>query len=86
MKPLQLSVESSATAVMAGEKADRDISPKDMGESDTVGAASILVQNSGPIDHNNLFNDFIFVSLGFNILNLTIYILLLKNIHKISNE
>jgi hypothetical protein len=28
---------------MAGEKADRDISPKDMGESDTVVTASILL-------------------------------------------
>jgi len=44
MKPAQLSVESSATAVMAGEKAEWDISPKDMCESDTVGAASILVR------------------------------------------
>jgi len=43
MKPAQLRVESSATAVIAGEKADRDISPKDMGESDTVGAVSILL-------------------------------------------
>jgi hypothetical protein len=42
MKPAQLSVESRATAVIAGEKADRDISPKDMGESDTVVAVSIL--------------------------------------------
>jgi hypothetical protein len=44
MKPLQLSVESSATAVMAGEKADRDISPEDMGETDASIAPSILLR------------------------------------------
>ena len=43
MKPLQLNVLSSATAVIAGEKAEWDISQKDMGESDTVGATSILL-------------------------------------------
>jgi hypothetical protein len=42
MKPLQLSVESSATAVIAGEKAEWDISPEDICESDTVVAVSIL--------------------------------------------
>jgi len=34
---------------MAGEKADRDISPKDMGETDTLGAASILFGFHGGI-------------------------------------
>jgi hypothetical protein len=43
MKPAQLSVDSSATAVIAGEKADRDISPEDMCESDTAVVVSILV-------------------------------------------
>ena len=46
MKPAQLSVLSSATAVIAGEKADRDISPKDMGETDAATVPSILLRLS----------------------------------------